>query len=181
MARPLRFIVGAGALGRSLRAWFKHEPFDGFVDDDATRADVVGSVAWLAARLEPAQVVLAIGSAAAAQEVHARLSANAALSFPALVHPSAIVSVDAVPEGVIVCPFAMVGVDASLGPFVLLNAGAAVSHDCTVGAWTRVHGGARLLGHVRVGDRVFIGAAAGLLFCVVITLSGAVRSQCDAA
>lgn len=157
-----KILVGAGSFGRTLQAWFTgHVTFDGFVDDDEKHSvSRLGTVSWLASLKEPTSVYIAIGDAKTAEGIFAKLSQNPMLSFPPLVHPTAITGGSMIPRGAILCPYVVVGVDVMFGEFVLLNAGVAISHHCVIASFSRVHGGARVLGNAKVGVRSFIGANA---------------------
>jgi sugar O-acyltransferase (sialic acid O-acetyltransferase NeuD family) len=79
-------------------------------------------------------------------------------SFPALVHPRAMVEPSAqVGEGVQVFPQAYVGSSVVLHPRCMVNTGAIVSHDCEIGSYSHIAPGAMLAGHVHVGERTLVG------------------------
>ncbi|MBI4395989.1 MAG: NeuD/PglB/VioB family sugar acetyltransferase [Elusimicrobia bacterium] len=90
--------------------------------------------------------------------------AKQGLKFPALVHPSAVVSRMArVGEGCVVMANAVVNTDAVLGSNVVVNNGAVVDHTCRVGDHTYLSPNATLCGRVEVGRTAFIGAGVTVL------------------
>lgn len=83
------------------------------------------------------------------------------LFVPALIHPTAFVSVTArLGRGCVVLPQAVVHSAAELLEAVIVNSGAVVEHDCVLGAGAHVSPGAVLAGGVQVGEGTWIGAGA---------------------
>jgi UDP-perosamine 4-acetyltransferase len=86
---------------------------------------------------------------------------KAGFTFPALVHPSAVVERSALLEpGVQVCAQAYVGSSAKVGFGSLVNAAAIVHHDCAIGRVVNLSPGATLAGNVHVGNYAQIGMLA---------------------
>jgi sugar O-acyltransferase (sialic acid O-acetyltransferase NeuD family) len=78
--------------------------------------------------------------------------------------PTAFVSPTArVGHGSIVQRGVLVGRNVRLGTAVKLNCSAQIHHDATVGDFTTVAPGARILGNVRIGARTYIGSEAVIL------------------
>jgi len=79
-------------------------------------------------------------------------------SFPALVHPRAIVEPSAqVGEGVQVFANAYIGSESVLHPRCMVNTSAVVSHECEIGSYSHIAPGALLAGLVHVGERTLVG------------------------
>lgn len=98
-----------------------------------------------------------IGNVAARLKVFDSL-ARAGFSCPALVHPTAQVEPSAVLEaGLQVLPHAYVGSSARIGFGSVINIGAIVAHDCTLGRVVNLSPGAALAGFVHVGEHTQIG------------------------
>jgi sugar O-acyltransferase (sialic acid O-acetyltransferase NeuD family) len=91
-----------------------------------------------------------------------------------LVHPSSIVSPDAVVgEGSQLLPGSIVNLGARIGRNVIVNSAAVVEHDCVIEDHVHIATGARLASTIHVGEGAHIGAGATLRQCVRIG-SGAV-------
>ena len=88
-------------------------------------------------------------------------------AVPAIIDPSAIVSMDAVvEEGSFIGKGAIVNAESSIGKATIINTGAIVEHECRVGDFSHVAVGARLCGRVNVGEDTFIGAGATVIQCI---------------
>lgn len=114
------------------------------------------------AGLVAAQAVhVAIGSSASREREVAALPAGVLAS---VIHPQASVSAHAmVAPGCFVAAQAVVAPLASLGRSVILNHGAVVDHDVSVGDFSHIAPLAALGGGVQVGRRVLIGSGARVL------------------
>lgn len=167
-------IFGGGGHGKMLidlvRAMGTYR-IVGVIDDrlpagsDVLGAPVLGGASDLEAwhsrgvRLA-ANAVGGIGNVAVRLKIFDILT-NAGFSFPALVHPSAVIERSASLEaGVQVLAQAYVGSAARVGFGTVLNAGAIVSHDCVLGKVVNLSPGATLAGNVQVEDHVQIGMRA---------------------
>jgi len=86
---------------------------------------------------------------------------NAGYVFPALIHPSAVVSGRAqVNDGAQVMAGCIIQAGTAIGSNSIINTGAKVDHDSHVGAHCHLAPGSMLCGNVNVGDQAFIGAGA---------------------
>jgi acetyltransferase EpsM len=140
----------------------------GFLDQSSASQDALVSNlgtddAWQMFRdRDPAlKVVLAIDPPG----VRERLAAHYGLDrLKTIIAPSAFVSPTArVGLGSIVQRGVLVGRNTRLGTAVKLNCGAQLHHDATVGDFTTVAPGARVLGNVQIGSRCYLGAEAIIL------------------
>lgn len=164
-------IVGAGGFGRQVLSYALELGLDvaGFADDDPhaldgtdTELSVLGTTESVADRSDH-EFVVAVGDPAARRRL-ARAVTEVGGRLRTLVHPSAVVDRTATIEtGCIICPFAMVGTSARVGPNVLVNAHATAAHDAVVGADSVLAPYAALNGHVSLGEGVFVGTHASLL------------------
>lgn len=101
---------------------------------------------------------IAFGANEARLALHERLRREG-LRLPVVVHPSAVVSIDAqIGDGSFVGPGAIVNPAARVGVQVIVNSGAVVEHDCVVA--DGVHLGPRscLAGRVSIGRATTLGA-----------------------
>lgn len=82
-------------------------------------------------------------------------------SFPALVHPSAVVAKSAeVGVGSVVMAGAVINPGAQIGKGCIINTSSSVDHDCMVGDYVHISVGAHLSGTVVVGTGTWIGTGA---------------------
>lgn len=78
--------------------------------------------------------------------------------FPAIVHPSAVISPSAeIGAGTVVMPAAVINAGATVGEFAIINTAAVVEHDCVLGDGSHIAPGTVLGGCVTVGKLAFIG------------------------
>lgn len=106
-------------------------------------------------------VHVAIGDAAAREKEAGTLRADL---LTTVVHPRACVSSHAtLSAGCFVAAQAVVAPGASLGRCVIVNHGAVVDHDVTVGDFSHIAPLAALGGGARVGNRTLVGSGASVL------------------
>jgi sugar O-acyltransferase (sialic acid O-acetyltransferase NeuD family) len=171
-------IFGAGGHGREV-AWLATQcgiPSDRLrfvVDPEFARATIVNGIPVVSTeeftRLHPgAPVFVAIGDPHQRQKNVARLRA-VGHHFPPLVSCHAILSPSVrYGEGALVFPGVTMTVNIRLREHVHVNVNCSISHDVAVGAFTSISPGVTVCGRVRVGNAVFIGAAA----CVINGVHG---------
>lgn len=83
---------------------------------------------------------------------------NQVLRFPPLIHPTAFVSKSAtIANGTVVFANSYVGPNSRIGKFCILNTGASVEHDCSIGNQNFLAPGTILAGRVIIGDNCFLG------------------------
>jgi sugar O-acyltransferase (sialic acid O-acetyltransferase NeuD family) len=175
-------VFGGGGLGRCvielIRASGAGDPVAVIDDGLAPGGDVLGVPLVGGASALPglaqaglARVAHAVGGVGrmAARAAVARTIAGSGLEMPALVDPSATVSPSAVLEpGAQVHAGARLMAQAAVGPNVLINTGAVVSHDCRIEAHSHIAPGAILAGDVHVGEETLVGMGATVLLGVGI-------------
>ena len=162
-------IFGAGGHGRvvadaALRAAKWSLVFASDRDPVRCSGELLAGVALRpadAALAAAAAVHVAIGSAASREREVAALPPGV---LATVVHPQSCVSAHAsVSPGCFVAAQAVVAPLATLGRSVILNHGAVVDHDASVGDFSHVAPLAALGGGVKVGRRVLIGSGARVL------------------
>ncbi|WP_454738136.1 acetyltransferase [Cupriavidus necator] len=105
-------------------------------------------------------VVVAIGTVDARCEIIGRLTGKG-VPVPTYVHGTAIVSdTAAIGPGSIVCPFAIINRNTTVGTGVLVNCYGNVAHGASVGDYSVLSPGAILNGDAAVGARCFLGTRA---------------------
>ena len=170
------FIYGAGGLGREvlelLETINKISPnwdITGFIDDDEAvwgvnnEIPVRGGGKILHDLKEPAEVVLGIADTKIKERVYNELSKNKLISFPAIIHPTAIVSgSSAISEGAVIFNFCFISVNTYVGKMSLMSAGSQLAHDSKLGDFCSVMPSVNISGNVTVNERVFIGVQAAI-------------------
>lgn len=162
------YVVGAGGFGREVAQWAFDSGLgvDGFLDRDQDAnpgklAPIVGGDDF---DFGPEDVFLCgIGEPALKKIVCERLRARGA-EFLTLIHPTAVVPHPSrLGEGCIVCPHAVVSVNALLGRLVTVNCAATVGHDTAVGDYCSISSHADICGNARLGEGVLMGSHASVL------------------
>lgn len=123
--------------------------------------DVIGSVSDLDS-LRGFDFSIAIGDNCVRENIYNQLyTESSTLSFPALVHPSAVVSnFSALGEGVVVMPNAVIGPNSKVGKFCIINTKASIDHDNEVLDFASLGPAATTGGSVIVGFRTAISIGA---------------------
>lgn len=70
---------------------------------------------------------------------------------------------DAKAQGVHILAGALIQANVTLGDFCIINTGAIIEHNCTIGKGTHLAPGAIVLGDCKIGDFCFIGANATVI------------------
>lgn len=113
----------------------------------------------LLARHGASDVFVAIGDNAKRKAAVARVRASVhRVSFPAIIHPGALVCQGAeIGEGALVCAGAVVGVGAKVGAFAIVNTRASLDHHSTLGAFASLAPAAATGGNAHIGEGSAIG------------------------
>jgi sugar O-acyltransferase (sialic acid O-acetyltransferase NeuD family) len=162
-------VIGAGGHGAVVAEAAASAGWNviGFLDDRATEEvlglAVLGPVA-AAGGLAVAHAALGIGDNDDRLGQLRRLSRDAALLFPPIVHGFAWVSPSAqLRSGAVVMAGAIVQARAVIGEAACVNTRASVDHDCVLESSAHVAPGASLAGNVRVGECATVGAGAAIV------------------
>lgn len=170
MTRPL-LVLGRGGHGRVVADVALACGYDriAFLDDspvspaDPSPFPLLGPMASIPEMAEswPAAIA-AVGSNSVRLDLFRRLLA-AGFETPTIVHPSAVVSGNAVlGSGVFVAPGAVINVGARIGDATIVNTGARIDHDCSIGIASHVAPGATLSGGVVAGCRAWLGTGCSI-------------------
>lgn len=166
-------IVGAGGFGKEVRSMLKAtgHSFGGFLDDDASKDDVVCTIDKHIAQNKSSQyeIVIAVGVSEIRKSLYERFPDN--YKFLSLVHPSAIIQDDAtvaIGEGAIICAANVFTCNITIGRFALINLNCTIGHDVTMGNFCSLMPSVNLSGNVTLQDEVFIGTGATVLQGVTI-------------
>jgi len=79
------------------------------------------------------------------------------------IHPTAVLETRKIGHGNLVCPNAVIHIDATIGNCTIINTSSVVEHDCFVGDFTQISPNTTLCGYVKVGDNCFISAGSTLI------------------
>jgi sugar O-acyltransferase (sialic acid O-acetyltransferase NeuD family) len=143
----------------------------GFVDalpdhpESACFGAVLGSEAELHGLLNHHRIghlFVAIGDNWTRKQVVSRIqTAWPALQFPALIHPSAVIGINAeVREGSLVCSGAVVGTGASAGAFSIVNTRASLDHHASLGDFASLAPAAATGGQAMIEEGTAVGMGA---------------------
>ncbi|CAA9512995.1 MAG: hypothetical protein AVDCRST_MAG45-2020 [uncultured Solirubrobacterales bacterium] len=182
---PDLVVYGASGFGQQVMFWVEDADAAqprfrilGFVDDDSgahgdqrTSYPVLGGREWLEERAssEPVAVVLGLARPEIKRRIATALAGLAAVEFPAIVHPSAVVSRHAtVGRGATVGPGNVASVNVEIGEFATVNTACTLGHDARIGAYATVLPGVNVSGHVSVGESVSLGTGAAITQGVTI-------------
>jgi sugar O-acyltransferase (sialic acid O-acetyltransferase NeuD family) len=168
-------IIGAGGFGREVLAWaediVRATPtpdwtIGGFLDGNPqalAKFDIAKPIVGNPADYQPQptdRFICAIGDTATKLRVCYSLQERGA-QFINLIHPTALVGPRCqLGVGVILCPFAALTVDVTLGNFVTLNLRASIGHDVVVGDGCLLNSFCDVTGAARLGEGVFMGSHA---------------------
>jgi sugar O-acyltransferase (sialic acid O-acetyltransferase NeuD family) len=118
-------------------------------------------------KLNPSDIdcIAAIGGAnGEAREIMTLFMESHGFKPRSLIHKSAMISPCAnIGKNVQLLAGSIIGAFASIGDYSIINTGANVDHDCTIGRCCHLAPRAALAGEVTVGDNVFVGTNATIL------------------
>ncbi|RIV74468.1 acetyltransferase [Flagellimonas aequoris] len=104
--------------------------------------------------------IIAIGD----NRTRALLAQKLKSRFETIVHPSAIVSKEAIiGTGTVIYAGAVIQPNTRIGEHVIINTSASVDHDNVIGNFAHISPKAALTGHVEVGEGSFVGAGAVII------------------
>ncbi len=84
--------------------------------------------------------------------------AKKGISLPALIHPSALIEIDAhVDAASIVCLGSIIGVEAKIGKGTIINTGCSIDHESIIGDFSHLAPGTIVAGRTHIGSNTFIG------------------------
>jgi len=163
-------VVGAGGHARSL-AGVLHDigcTIAGVLADGGYPGDVWHGVEWLGELAQAKEIsqrhpnalwVMAIGDNYQRLRILREIQTSCSdARFPAVVHPSAVISGDAaLEEGVVLMPGAIVMAGCRLAACSLVNTHASLDHESVLGEGASLAPGALTGGRVSIGRRSFIG------------------------
>jgi sugar O-acyltransferase (sialic acid O-acetyltransferase NeuD family) len=167
-------VFGAGGLGREVMALLKTLPewkAIGYFDDGIEKGTRIGSHEVLGSKEELLRwsdkigVVLAIGDPLVKKQLSEYLKPAHQLSFPALIHPQALIMDTScvIGDGSILTAGCILTTQIQIGEHVLINLNATIGHDSVIGNFSSIMPGANVAGAVEIGEAVLIGSGANVL------------------
>jgi sugar O-acyltransferase (sialic acid O-acetyltransferase NeuD family) len=168
------YLVAAGGHARVLldSLFALQIKVDGIIDAQSTQSilnvPVIGNDEWLLQQ-KPESIRLVnglgiVGNNLAKRQMLYNTCTEKGFSFLSVKHPTAITStLITVHLGVQLMAGVQVQCGTLIGDNVVLNTGATVDHDCSIGAHSFIGPGSVLCGHVWIGKQVLIGAGAVIL------------------
>jgi len=170
-------IYGAGGFAREVAQLAVDlkadgEPLNliGFLSDDQEAhgtevggLPVLGDASYLDRHAGRFDVALGVGAPAVKRRFATRVASNA-LGFPALVHPTVVLSNRVVMgRGVIICAMSILTVDIEVGDFATVNLACTIGHDAVLAAYMTLAPGVNISGNVVVGAGCDVGTGAKVI------------------
>ncbi|PYI57191.1 acetyltransferase [Paenibacillus flagellatus] len=173
-------IVGAGGLGKGIAQLIKdinrvEHVWDllGFFDDDPELQGKKVSGLPVLGRLEGlgdtdyrnVYAISAIGTSVGRDRIINKvLGINPSISFPILVHPTAIIGDDTeIGEGTTVGAYSIIEPNNRIGANVLIHYGCTIGHDCVIEDFSTVLPGTNISGHVKLFFGSYLGSNSTVL------------------
>lgn len=170
-------IVGAGGFGREVKLIIdainkevQQYNFLGYYDDGIPRGTLIngfpliGNMEDLLKVSESLCVVVAIGAPAIKKKVVESIN-NDNISYPNLIHPSAIISEDKVylGKGNIICAYCVITCNIKIFDFVILNLMCTVGHDTEIKTYSSFMPSVNISGEVTIHENVYVGTGAKII------------------
>ena len=115
-------------------------------------------------------VVIGVGHPIIKKKIIQKLSGNAKLNFPNLIHPMVEIEPRFVKLGIgnILTKGVIMTCDIEIGDFNLFNWNCTVGHDTTIGSYNVILPGSSISGRVKMGDSCLVGTCASIIENIVI-------------
>ncbi len=170
-------IVGAGGFGREVKTIIdtlnKIQPtfnFIGFYDDGVKKYTIIngfpvlGSIQDLQNISEELLVVVAVGTPTIKKKIIENIS-NSNISFPNIIHPTALIGEDNVElgKGIIICAYCVLTCNIIIEDFVILNLMCTVGHDTLIKNYASFMPAVNISGEVTISESVYIGTGAKII------------------
>ena len=171
-------IIGGGGHARSiLSSIIRAKTFNpiGYVDKTENKLmgiDYLGDDFMLDTYIRKTRyAVLGVGQMITPQKRHEIYDAYRmkGFEFPPVISVSAVLSESAkIEEGVFVGENSYIGPNSKIGAMSIINTGALIEHDCSIGSFNHISVNSSLGGGVQTGDNVFIGMGANIVNGIII-------------
>lgn len=164
-------IIGARALGREVCNYARDAGFEvvGFLDDKVDALDgfvgyppILGSVEDWEVNADDCYVC-AVGDSLMRDKYVAIIEKKGGV-FVSVIHPTAYIGPNVkMGEGCIVCPFAVVDCDLTMGRHVIANVHTLVAHDCVLEDCVTLSPNVHLGGRTKIRREAFLGINAATI------------------
>ena len=143
--------------------------FLGFIDEDKSQTihgyPIIGSDEEVNKTQEPISIVIAVGEPRLKEKIRNKYD-NPLISFPTLIHPTAIIADPSnviIGQGCIICAGDIITTDIIIKDFVTLNLQCTVGHDTVVEEYSAFMPTVNISGEVNVGKGVYVGTGAKII------------------
>ncbi len=169
-------IVSSGGFAREVLTLIKainekEHRFEiiGFIDNDKSKLihgyPVIGSDDEVNKTKDPLSVVIAVGEPGLKEKIRNKYT-NPLISFPTLIHPTAIIA-DCdnieIGKGCIICAGCILTTDIKVKDFVILNLLCTVGHDTIINDYSAFMPSVNISGEVNIGNGVYVGTGAKII------------------
>lgn len=142
---------------------------EGFIDYDKSSLvhgyPVIGSDDDVNNTKEPLSIVIAVGEPGLKERIRNKYT-NPLISFPTLIHPTAIIadkdSIE-IGQGCIICASTIMTTGIKIGDFVTLNLQCTVGHDTVINDYSAFMPSVSISGEVNIGKGVYVGTGAKII------------------
>ncbi len=171
-------IYGAGGFGREVLTLLqdinKQSPqwnFVGFFDDGMEKGSTVnghkllGGMTELNAWDTPLSLAIAVGTPTIHETILKKIC-NPQISFPTLIHPTAIIGDSnfvKIGEGCIICAYNVITTNVEIGDFVILNIACTTGHDTIIHNHASFMPTCNISGEVIIGEGVYCGTGVKII------------------
>ena len=175
------FVYGVGGLGREVLELIKtineidtKWDITGFIDDNKAGSlsdgiPVLDGEKFLHELKEPADLVFGISDTKIKEKLYNKLRKNELISFPTVIHPTAIISGNSIiSEGAVIFYSCFISVNTYVGKLSLMSAASQLAHDSKLGDYCSVMPSVNISGNVTVGKRVYIGVQSAIRQGIII-------------
>lgn len=164
-------IYGASGFGREvmplLRQQVQAQPDAEcvFVDDAGTQTIVNGNKcntfeAFLSHAADEHCIAIAIGAGHIREQLAGKCANSGVAFIDVRAQNSVVMDEAAIGEGLVLCPFATITSNVTIGRHFHANIYSYVGHDCVIGDFVTLAPGAKVNGNVCIGDHAYIGTGA---------------------
>lgn len=175
-------IIGTGGLGREILGIIqsinrKDEiwEFVGFYDDSFSNELIngypnIGTIEDLNAIKEELSIVIGIGNPEVKELIRNKIE-NSKITFPALIHPSAIIYSEEnviIGEGVVVAANSVLTVNINISNYVYINTSSVIAHDTKIGEYSMIMPTVSISSGAIIGRKVYIGNGTKIDYPVII-------------